>query len=433
MSNEKMMILKMLEEGKITAEEASRLMDAAGTGKTEPKNQYKSENRSNEPAGNTNSGSYNNSTYSNQSSQSQNNYGGQSGHYSGSYGGGNNRNYSGQSFDDFANELGRKFDTFAKDMEPKLQKFTESVVEKTASFADSISRSLSQPDSHSGGYYQKPYGTRPAATPHYGSNVLEKNFEMLVTPGYCELNLGGINGDVIVNGYNGDKITAKVNYKPKFHAAQIELMKLGDKYYLNYNEDEFEFVTVDAYVPEKLFKNIRIETVNGKIAISTIITDSLTVNGINVKSEIKNISAENFTMDTSNGETILFNVNGRFAKVETFNGAVNTTAVDVENLSLSASNAQIIMNIDYFNRFNDYTWVVESSNGRLVMNAPTSPELGYFVKAKTSLNNVKLGLTGMNYLVNNPNFIEAKSYNFDDAPKKIKISAETSNAPLTIN
>lgn len=431
MSNEKMMILKMLEEGKITAEEASRLMDAAGSGKGEGKPQYKTENK--QP--NTSSGvqsSYNSGTYTDfgrsQSGSQSNN---QNNHYSGS-GYRQNSQYSSQGFDDFANELGRKFDTFAKDMEPKLQKFTETVVEKTANIADSISRSLNQPStSYSGGSYQRPHGYTMGSG--YGANVLEKNFELVVSPGYCELNLSGINGDIVVNGYNGDKITAKVNYRPKFHGAQIELMKLGDKYYLNYNEDEFEFVTVDAYVPEKLFKNVKIETVNGKIYVSTIITDSLVINGINAKSELRNISAENLTMDTSNGETILFGVNGRFGKVETFNGSVNTTAVDIENLSLLASNAPIVMNIDYFNRFNDYTWVIESSNGRLVMNAPTSPELGYYVKARTSLSNVKLGLTGMNYIINNPNFVEAKSYNFDEAPKKIKISAETSNAPLVIN
>ena len=431
MANEKMMILKMLEEGKITAAEAAKLMEASGGKKTSsaPLEFDKTYTTTRED-------SRDSSTYgSNPTPNTRPNVNqGQS--YSGQNGA--RQSHQGPGFDEFVSDLGRKFDTFARDMEPKLQRFTEVVAEKTSNVADSISKSISQSTvpsregTHYSGRQAGPSKYRMPAS-GYNNNSMEKNFEILVQPGYCELNLMGLNGDVLVNGYNGDKITARVNYRAKFGAAAIELMKLGDKYYLNYDEDAFEFVTIDAYVPEKMFKNIKIETINAKITLSTLIAETLSVNGINTKSDIKNVSAENLFIDTSNGELILFNVNGKYGKIDTFNGPVNATGLDVENMSLTSNNAPVTLNIDYFARYTDYAWAVESANDKLTMNIPSAPDLGYYVKARTSLNNVKLGLTGMEYMINNSNFVEAKSFGFDSSPKKVKLSVETSNAPLNIN
>ena len=429
MANEKMMILKMLEEGKISAAEAARLMEASSGKKTSP---VSSEFEKTHISGNDSNQTY--STYG--SSPEPNNRPKQKHSYAGQNGARQSQYSTG--FDDFVSDMGRKFETFARDMEPKIQRFTEVVAEKTSNAADSISKSISQSNvpSREGTHYsarqEGPSKYRMPAS-GYANNFVEKKFEILVQPGFCELSIAGLNGDVFIKGYNGDKITATVNYKYKRNVATIEFMKLGDKYYLNYDEDDFEFVTINAYVPEKMFKNIRIETINAKIMISTLITDSLSVNGINVKCDIKHICAENFIMDTSNGAVVLFDVNGKYAKVDTFNAPINATGLDIENMSLSANNEPVTLNMDYFARYTDYTWAVEAANGKLIMNIPSATDLGYYIKAKTALHNVKLGLTGMEYMVNNNNFVEAKSYSFESAPKKVRISAETSNAPLTIN
>ena len=438
MANEKMMILKMLEEGKITATEAARLMEASGGKKASSKPLDFEKTHTQDSYTSRGDSTYGSAPTPNNRPNYNTGYAHNGQAYSSQGQSGPRQSHQGPGFDNLVNDLGRKFDTFAKDMEPKLQKFSEVVVEKTSSVADSISRSISQStvpsrggDYHSTGQAGPSKYRMPASG--YSNNSMEKNFEILVQPGYCELNLTGLNGDVLVNGYNGDKITAKINYRPKRNAAAIDLMKLGDKYYLNYDEDDFEFVTIDAYVPEKMFKNIRVETINAKIILSTIITESLTINGINAKGDIKNVSAENLFIDTSNGELALFGINGKYGKIDTFNASVNATGIDIENMSLTSNNAPVTLNIDYFARYTDYTWAVEAANGKLIMNIPSAPDLGYYVKAKTSLNNVKLGLTGMEYIVNNNNFVEAKSYSFDAAPKKVRLSAETSNAPLSIN
>ena len=436
MANEKMMILKMLEEGKINAEEAARLMEAASddqeraakmsveekrarmsnAGSFEDGGPTPVNNRRNDFGRGGQEGSYNQNQYhGNQYSQNQ---------HSGPSTGGNSGS-QGLGLDDFANDLGMKFDTFAKDMEPRLQKLAETVAEKTANMAEAISKSLNSP---SGGYR----GPAPSFSGNV-KNSFEKNFELKVEAGYCELNLSGLNGDIMVNGYNGDKITAKVYYRPKVHGASIELMKLGDKYYLNYDEDAFEFVAIDAYVPESLFKDIKLETVNGSAYVSTIAAEYFTINAINSRTELKNIHARNIKADCGNGPVTLLNITGENASIELFNGNINATSLDISNLKLSSSNGPVNINIDYFKLYNNYTWVLDASNGKFVMNLPSAHDLGYHIKAQTSLNNVKLGLSGMNHIINNSNIVEAQSTDFDNAQRKVKIKAETSNAPLVIN
>jgi hypothetical protein len=100
---------------------------------------------------------------------------------------------------------------------------------------------------------------------------------------------------------------------------------------------------------------------------------------------------------------------------------------------LVSVNGGITVNMSAFREYNEYIWDVESSNGKLSMNLPTTPELGYYVKAHVTLGQIRLGLTNLNYIINTSAMTEAKSINFDACPKKVKFALEGSNAPLQIN
>jgi hypothetical protein len=100
---------------------------------------------------------------------------------------------------------------------------------------------------------------------------------------------------------------------------------------------------------------------------------------------------------------------------------------------MSSFNGAFNMNIATFDRYPAYVWVIETSNHKLNVNLPTLAGVGYYIKAKTSLGNVKIGLTGLNYIFNNPTMVEAKTVEYDALPKKVNISLETSNAQLVVN
>ena len=399
MPNEKLMILKMLEEGKISAKEAERLLEAAGR-EDSGAPFHTSASARQQPAS---SGGYDSGV-------------------SGSYADAHNRQYEGRSgggYDSFAADLSRKFDAFARDLEPKLQRFSETVVEKTAGIADRISKSLED-------------SMRPAPAASH-PNVLEKRFELFVTPGYNELNIAGLNGDVLIHGYNGDKITASVYCKPRRLNAPLTLMRLGNKYFLNYDDDDFDKVSVNAYVPESMFSVITVNTINGILDVTTLSADNMTLNNSNGQTKLQSLSADFLKTECNNGKLNVQIIKAQNASVENYNGAIDVLDLDCANLKMTSVNGGIVVNMSQYSAFSGYMWDIESSNGKMTLNLPTYPDLGYHVKAHTSLGQIRVGLTNLNYLTNNPSLTEAKSINFESCSRKVKLALETSNAPLQIN
>lgn len=103
MKEERMYILNLLGEGKITAEDASKLLEAVGKEKKSRKDYWDDDFNAEEKL----------------------------------------QKFS-QSVESFAKDFGSKIESTFKDMEPKVRKTTKTIMEKTASVIDDISKSLSE-------------------------------------------------------------------------------------------------------------------------------------------------------------------------------------------------------------------------------------------------------------------------------------------------
>ena len=417
MPNEKLMILKMLEEGKISAKEAGRLLEAAGGEDTAaPRGSYQAPPPRGAPSSDNYASGASRSDYNNESGRAD------YGHPA------SNRGYQGDSrstggYDSFSSDLSRRFDAFARDIEPKLQKLSETVVEKTAVFADRISKSLEES--------MRP--PAPAPAPAARSDSLEKRYELFVTPGYNELSVAGLNGDVFIHGYNGDKISATVYCKPKRLNAALSLMRLGNKYFLNYDDEDFDKVSIDAYIPESMFNIITANTINGILDVSTVSADNVSLNNSNGQTKLQSISAEFLKAECNNGRLNAGMIKAKNARIENFNGSIDALDLDSANLRLTSVNGGIVVNMSQFMAYSDYVWDIESSNGKMTLNLPTYPDLGYHVKAHASLGQIRIGLTNLNYMFNSASLTEARSINYSGCAKRVKLALETSNATLQIN
>jgi len=413
MDNEKLQILKMLENGQITAEEAARRLQGA-TPTTPPPTHHTPPPASHTPPP----------------------------RYEGV--GNNGRPHSGSSTPTM-DELGRKFETFARDMSPKVQKFAESAASAIAGVADKVSDAFSghghggsssaPTHSHGAGHGHGQY-VRPAATPKpvTSGGVTVINIEQLVDVGtHNELSLSGLNGDVRIKGYNGDKITARISYKAKRHGAPIELVKLGGKYYLGYEPDDFAQVSIDAYVPERAFSVIKVDGINGTMDCSSLTASDMRLVNTNGLLSASALDANTLTLENANNKLSATRISAANATVENINGIIDCTEPDIANLKITNFNNPVNVVISNFARHKDYLWSVETGNAKLSMNLPTMPNLGYHIKAHAAMGEIRLGLTGMQFLISEPSLVEAKSTSFDSVEKRVKIAAETSNAPLVIN
>jgi hypothetical protein len=345
--------------------------------------------------------------------------------------------------EEIANDLGRRFEGFARSMEPKIQRFTETVASHIVTGADKLSKTMNT-ESAPRPFVQPP--TRPSPAPvrpapakpakpavHIPAALTEKNIELAVTDGYNELNLSGMNGDIRIKGYNGDKITARVSYKSARAGAAIDLRKLGGKYYLSYDPDEFEHVSMDAYVPERLFQTVKIDNINGQIDISSLASNQMEITNGNGHIRLSAIAAQYLKADNSQGRFILSNIVADSAVIENVNGVIEADETDIGSFKLTNYNGPLTLLMSGFNRYNDYTWSIETGNAKLNMTLPTLPTLGYHIKAHTTLGEIRLGLTGLQFLVNDAAMTEARSIHYDGALKKVQLMAETSNGPLFIN
>jgi len=411
MQNEKLMILKMLESGQISADEAARLLQSVDTpGAATPAPPPRPVAPPPPPP------------------SAEKRYDGP---------GNNGRPHSDRGHSTME-DLGRKFESFARDMAPKVQKFAESAVGAIVGVTDKVSGALSpsggghsSPTTH-GSQTHRPEAARPAATTSGGVTVV--NIEKLVeTGGHNELSLSGLNGEVRIKGYNGDKITARLSYRAKRSGAPIELVKLGGKYFLNYESDDFQQVSIDAYVPERAFGVIKVDGINCVVDCSSLAAGDVRVVNANGSLNLSSISATTLTAETSSGRFSVSNIAADTATIENINGQIECAELDVANLKLTNYNSPVSIIMSGFNRHTDYLWSVETGNAKLSMNLPTMPSLGYHIKAHAAMGEIRLGLTGMQFLINEPSLVEARSVSFDHASKRLKLAAETSNSQLSIS
>ncbi|NLK21302.1 MAG: DUF4097 family beta strand repeat protein [Epulopiscium sp.] len=350
MNEEKMTILKMLEQGKITAAEASELLNAL-------KNKDDKKQETKTPTA-------------------------------------NNQWENSKSSDSFSRDLGKKIEVLSKDLEPKLQKITQTLIDKTNYIADKISKSFS--DSYGG--------------------EKEKTLELYVgNKKNAQLKFNGKNGVVYIKGYNGDKITAKVKYITKNEGNNIELLELGDTFYLNYNEAYFSKVSIEAYVPEELFKNLYVNSVNGNICID-------------------GFKAEEIHLETTNGKITLGNITGQYVEADTSNATIEVKQYDIVKTKLLTTNSNIFIGpgIVEPEKSDIYELRAETSNGKIEIELSKDIRIGYSLEANTSLNGIQVDIPTLEYEENEKNYVKGKTQNYTLATRKVKLDLEASNAPIII-
>ncbi|MCL1863554.1 MAG: DUF4097 domain-containing protein [Defluviitaleaceae bacterium] len=330
-------------------------------------------------------------------------------------------------------ELGRKFESFARDAAPKVEKFAEVVAGKIAGAADRLSDAFVQHADSAEDSSRSQRSSEKRSPGGGGGTSFEKQIEIFVEAGsHNELSLSGLGGEVRVKGYNGDKITARVSYRARANAP-IEMVKLGGKYFLKYESGDFTMVSIDAYVPERAFGVIKLDGMNGVLDVSSLSATEMSFSNANGDIALSNLSAKNITAESSNGRFYVSKITAENASFENLNGPVDADELDVAKLKLHNYNSTLSLIMSKFARYRDYIWNVETGNAKLNINLPSAHDLGYHIKAHAAMGEIRLGLTGMQYLINEPSLVEARGSNFDTAAKKIKMAVETSNAPLLIN
>jgi len=228
LNEERMMILKMLQEGKISADEAAKLLEALESGKKQASSGYSS----------------------NRQQKSQANYYDEVAKF---------RERINEWKRDFARSHNQKdFDSMVDDFSTKAEKIGKNVVNATSGFVDKVIDFVgSVVDTGSFSIFGN-------------YNVVEKNYEAVACEGK-DLEIEGINGQIVVKKHQEDKIIIKSKIRgPQNNTGEIlAFVDNGSTVSLKLTKNDSFMLSVshEVYVPAIRFNKIKLETKNSKIYV----------------------------------------------------------------------------------------------------------------------------------------------------------------------
>lgn len=398
-SEEKLLILKMLEEGKISSEDAVKLLEAIDTKQDFAQNQGYNKQQKNP------------NNYQDELNKLRNKLNDWKKDFKSSY-----KNYTQKDFDQTVDEFAVKAEKIGKNVAVTTFGLVDRMIDFVGSIVDTNSFNV------------------------FGSyKLIEKTFEAKATDG-TDLFVEGINGHITVRKHLDDTIIIRSRVRSPLDSIDdiLSFSDDGSKVRLSLNQSGIMSVSHEIFIPQVSFNNVRFETSNGKIYVEDCIADnfeSFTKNGHielmgvtgsainlvtkNAKIQLSYVTGKNIDINTNNAVIDIKNVKSGLLKAYTTNGRIN-----VENLLNHIDSEET--NIE-----------LRNSNGSIKVNMNDMESKGYKIKARTTNSSVNILIPEMIYHNVNrfgvgSNQIEAESSDFENFAQKVRIDADTTNGHIEV-
>ncbi|NLB72939.1 MAG: DUF4097 domain-containing protein [Firmicutes bacterium] len=167
-------------------------------------------------------------------------------------------------------------------------------------------------------------------------------------------------------------------------------------------------------LPRKFLYDMNLETQNGRVSLGEF--------------EYRMI-----TVKTSNGRIDLDNTRGAITELETSNGRINVSGV-TQRLSARTSNGGIT--IEARGIMGESQYELTTSNGAIEVQVADADKVGYHIDAKTSLGRIALDLPNLAYQVRDEGTVRreviTETSGFSKNADRLTIKARTSNGQVRI-
>lgn len=401
---EKMMILNMLQEGKITAEEAAKLLEAIEKGKA-------------------NDADYANRRNNLKLDEKMNKLGEKASKLA-------------EQFTEKANKLAEQFtenvnnnkgkindaERFASDFSKRMEVVGSEIAESAVKFADRLVSQL-------GGIFDVS-GEKCKITSNY----------IYPVTGTPNINIDTHNFTVKVNTTDTQNIALNM-----YVNSDILDISIDEFFKADINGDSFSFTTnfpgrtwgnIELLVP-KTVGELNITTENAKCELNDLFYDVLKCRTSNAKITCSNCHGKTAEAVTNNGKISLEDFSARAAVMHTSNSKLELERCKLDTLEAMTSNGAIqLFGIGKLEAA-EARYDLNTSNGRIAIELDKNEDYGYMVDAYTSLGGIHITLPEMSYFVDKKSSsikstAMVKSTNFDSAENKVFIKANTSNAAISI-
>lgn len=372
MESERIKILKMLENKQITAEEASRLLAALQNKETMESSFYNSNNNSN-----------NNSSDSKKATSSI----------------------------DFS------------DIKNKVAGFATSVYKKSVKVLNNLEQDIRNTLKNTSNN-NKTYNN---------SQDILKEFNYTITYNQ-NIRLAALNGEMQIKGYNGDKLTLRVKYTPLIANSNIEFNNYdNNNYVLNFKKECFKKISVEALVPNKNLDKLELDNIGSNCSVDGVKFESLSIISQNSNAIIENCTAKNIKLENNNkGKFILRNITADALNINNIDGFVKLKNLDIQNVTVDNINGEIEAINDYFNKYEDYKWKLETQNSNINVEINTD-NVNYDIKAQTTLGSIELNKRNLSFAERSQYSVLASTENKNSSYKNMDIHLTTTNSKILLS
>lgn len=146
------------------------------------------------------------------------------------------------------------------------------------------------------------------------------------------------NGKVRVEGWDRDYIYVNIKYTAKNKVEEGMHVNYDEGFLKIENDKRVKTSKIEIYLPIMRYKEVKLEVVNGKIVVGDIQSENMILETVNGDITVKNMSFEKGRLSTVNGgvfvEDLKVNSPNSLLKVETTNGSVRINLGE-ENVEVS--------------------------------------------------------------------------------------------------
>ena len=395
-SEEKLLILKMLEEKKITSEEAAKLLAALDEkAEKESANGYKTNQKAN--------------GFTEEAAKVREKVN--------EWKKGFKNNYDQADFDNMIDDFANKAEKFGKNVASTTFGLVDKVIDYVGSFVDTNSFNV------------------------FGScQTVQKNFEVYPTEN-AVFEITGVNGAITIKKHLEPKIIIISRIKSSVPDGEGVVTFSDDPANISVKVNSTAFnvsVSHEIFIPDIKFKQIAIQNSNGKIYIEDSISEEITAVTKNAHIELMGVNSDKISVNTKNGRIQLSYIVGDKIDINTSNAVIDIKHIKAKHINAITKNGRIsIENAQNVNVEENMDMYLKTSNGGIKVNMNDMDSRVYKVKAHAT--NGTINLLIPEFLYHNVNrqgtggsFIEAESKNYESGLNKVNITAETMNGHVEI-
>lgn len=410
-SEERMMILKMLQEGRINSEEAAKLLEALDT----------SEKKANAGPGGPGPGpgpcgpGFEPPRFH----RPQNNYYDEVTKFReriNEWRRDFTKNYNQKDFDKMVDEFSAKAEKVGKEVASATVGMVDKMVDFVGSFVDTGAFNI------------------------FGNCVLvEKTYEAPAVEG-TNLDLQATNGPITIKKHQEDRVLIKAKIRtPQANAEEVLVfdnsngtisLKLA-------KPDTFNLsVAYEVYVPAVKFNKLALETKNSKITVEDTVSDEFTSITKNAAIDLAGVTSSKVNVETKNAKVTANYLIGREITINTKNAMIDLKNLKSDKLGVYTANGKVLLeNLESMDGSTESEIMFKTKNADIKVNMNDTENKGYRVKARTTNGGINLLIPALLYRNAPEGYgkqVEAETENFNSAPQRVNIYAETQNGYIEV-